>query len=134
MNSRGTLISQRISGETLASNDRVAMTPTDQPAAAGIQRYREFDRPRERGAERRSVTDGEDMPPPAHPAAAGIQRYREFDRPRERGAERRSVTDGEDMPSTREMPYEARESPVPITCAPPAFSRRPESCVRAAGQ
>src|ERR1700761_1912535 len=98
MNSRGTLISQRISGETLASNDRVAMTPTDQPAAAGIQRYREFDRPRERGAERRSVTDGEDMP------------------------------------STREMPYEARESPVPITCAPPAFSRRLEACVRAAGQ
>ena len=44
MNSRGTLISHRISGDTLASSDRVAMTPTVQPAAAGTQRYRELDR------------------------------------------------------------------------------------------
>src|SRR5271168_3038167 len=64
MNSRGALITHRISGETLASNDRVAMTPTVQPAAAGIQRYREFDRPPERDAERglASVTDREDIP------------------------------------------------------------------------
>jgi hypothetical protein len=37
MNSRGTLISQRIRGDTLATNDRVAMMPTVQPAAAGTQ-------------------------------------------------------------------------------------------------
>ena len=48
MNSRGTLISHRISGETLATSDSVAMTPTVQPAAAGTQRYREFDRLPER--------------------------------------------------------------------------------------
>lgn len=74
MNSRGTLIRYRISGDTLPSSDTVAMTPTVHPAAAGTQRYREFDRPR--GPERRpergpepglelgdaSVTDREDMP------------------------------------------------------------------------
>ena len=37
MNSRGTLISHRITGETLAISDRVAMMPTVQPAAAGTQ-------------------------------------------------------------------------------------------------
>ena len=34
-------MSQRSSGDTLASSDSVAMTPTVQPAAAGTQRYRE---------------------------------------------------------------------------------------------
>src|SRR5271170_8168946 len=53
MNSRGTLISHRITGDTLA------MTPTVQPAAAGTQRSREFDWLRRRGAVR--VTDGEDI-------------------------------------------------------------------------
>ena len=64
MNSRGTLISQRISGDTLPTRDTVAMTPTVQPAAAGTQRYREFGWLPERGPERRvaSVTDREDMP------------------------------------------------------------------------
>ena|ERR1700720_4643778 len=68
MNSRGTLISHRISGDTLAIRDRVAMTPTVQPAVAGTQRYREFGRLPERGPERgpeageASVTDREDMP------------------------------------------------------------------------
>lgn len=63
MNSRGTLMSQRISGDTLASSDSVAMTPTVQPAAAGTQRYREWDRLPERGPERgeASVTDREDI-------------------------------------------------------------------------
>ena len=59
MNSRGTLISHRISGDTLASKDRVAMTPTVQPAAAGTHRNRECDRLPERGVA--SVTDREDM-------------------------------------------------------------------------
>ena len=64
MNSRGTLISHRIPGDTLATSDNVAMTPTVQPTAAGTQRYREFDRLRNRGPERgvASVTDREDMP------------------------------------------------------------------------
>ena len=64
MNSRGTLISHRISGDTLASSDRVAMTPTVQPAAAGTQRYRELGRLLERGPERgeATVTDREDIP------------------------------------------------------------------------
>src|SRR3974377_2164629 len=64
MNSRGTLINHRISGETLASSDRVAMTPTVQPAAAGTQRYRELDRLLGWGPERgvASVTDREDIP------------------------------------------------------------------------
>ncbi|GAB1812856.1 hypothetical protein MUNTM_18930 [Mycobacterium sp. MUNTM1] len=66
MNSRGTLIRYLISGDTLPSSDTVAMTPTVHPAAAGTQRYREFDRPpgRKRGPERgdASVTDREDMP------------------------------------------------------------------------
>jgi hypothetical protein len=58
------LITHRISGDTLASNDNVAMTPTIQPAAAGTQRYRELDRPPERDAERgvARVTDREDIP------------------------------------------------------------------------
>src|ERR1700753_3009634 len=60
MNSRGTLISQRISGDTLANKDSVAMTPTVPPAAAGTHRYREFDRLLER--EVASVTDREDIP------------------------------------------------------------------------
>ncbi|GAS98099.1 uncharacterized protein RMCC_5064 [Mycolicibacterium canariasense] len=34
-NSRGTRITVRTSGETLANNDSVAMTPTIQPATAG---------------------------------------------------------------------------------------------------
>ena len=64
MNSRGTLINHRISGETLASSDRVAMTPTVQPAVAGTQRYRELDRLLGWGPERgvASVTDREDIP------------------------------------------------------------------------
>src|ERR1700722_8482393 len=64
MNSRGPLITHRISGDTLASNDNVAMTPTIQPAAAGTQRYRELGRPPERDPERgvASVTDREDIP------------------------------------------------------------------------
>ena len=40
MNSRGTLMTCRTSGDTLASSDSVAMTPTIQPAAAGTQRNR----------------------------------------------------------------------------------------------
>ncbi len=60
MNSRGTLISHRSSGDTLATRDTVAMTPTVQPAAAGTHRKRDFDRLPERGVA--SVTDREDMP------------------------------------------------------------------------
>src|SRR5271156_677669 len=60
MNSRGTLISHRSSGDTLASSDSVAMMPTPQPATTGTQRYREFDRFNERGVA--SVTDREDIP------------------------------------------------------------------------
>jgi len=59
MNSRGTLISHRITGDTLAISERVAMTPTVQPAAAGTQRSRELDWLRRRDAVR--VTDGEDI-------------------------------------------------------------------------
>src|ERR1700744_3978619 len=59
MNSRGTLISHRITGDTLAISDKVAMTPTVQPAAAGPQRSRELGWLRRRDAVR--VTDGEDM-------------------------------------------------------------------------
>src|SRR6202020_2706909 len=59
MNSLGTLISHRITGDTLAISDRVAMTPTVQPAAAGTQRSRELDWLRRRDAVR--VTDGEDI-------------------------------------------------------------------------
>ena len=60
MNSRGALISHRISGETLPISDSVAMTPTIQPAAAGTQRYRELAwLPVRRVA---TVTDREDMP------------------------------------------------------------------------
>ena len=70
MNSRGTLISHRTSGDTLANSETVAMMPTVQPAAAGTQRYRERDllrgpeRDPERGSGRGevSVTDREDMP------------------------------------------------------------------------
>ena len=51
MNSRGTLISHRITGDTLAISDSVAMTPTVQPAAAGTQRYRENRLPRPRRSE-----------------------------------------------------------------------------------
>jgi hypothetical protein len=59
MNSRGTLISHRITGDTLAISDNVAMTPTVQPLAAGTQRSRERDWLRGRDAVR--VTDGEDI-------------------------------------------------------------------------
>jgi hypothetical protein len=54
------LMSHRIRGDTLARSDRVAMMPTVQPAAAGTQRYRKFDRFNERGIA--SVTDREDIP------------------------------------------------------------------------
>jgi hypothetical protein len=60
MNSRGTLMSHRISGDTLANSDNVAMTPTIQPAVAGTQRYREFGRLPERG--NATITDREDIP------------------------------------------------------------------------
>ncbi|GLB86017.1 hypothetical protein Mkiyose1665_55810 [Mycobacterium kiyosense] len=60
MNSRGSWMSQRISGDRLASSDTVAMTPTVQPATAGSQWYRDDGRRTERGL--MSVTDGEDMP------------------------------------------------------------------------
>src|ERR1700730_14581039 len=59
MNSRGTRISHRITGETLAVSDKVAMTPPVQPAAAGTQRSRELDWLRRRDAVR--VTDGDDI-------------------------------------------------------------------------
>src|SRR5437764_11905624 len=64
MNSRGTLISQRITGDTLPISDTVAMTPTIQPAVAGTHRYREFGWLPERGPKRdvATVTDREDMP------------------------------------------------------------------------
>ena len=52
-------MAHRITGETLAISDRVAMTPTVQPAAAGTQRSRESDSLRGREAVR--VTDGEDI-------------------------------------------------------------------------
>ena len=60
MNSRGTLISHRKKGDTLAISDSVAILPTIQPAAAGTQRYREFDWLPERDVV--TVTDREDMP------------------------------------------------------------------------
>ena len=59
MNSRGTLIAHRITGDMLAISDSVAMTPTVHPAAAGTQRSREVDRLRGRDAV--SVTDREDI-------------------------------------------------------------------------
>ena len=59
MNSRGTRMAHRITGDTLAISDRVAMTPTVQPEAAGTQRSRESDSRRGREAVR--VTDGEDI-------------------------------------------------------------------------
>jgi hypothetical protein len=59
MNSRGTRMAHRITGDTLAISDRVAITPTVQPAAAGTQRSREVDSLRGRDAVR--VTDGEDI-------------------------------------------------------------------------
>ena len=59
MNSRGTLMTHRITGDTLAISDSVAMTPTVQPAAAGTQRSRDFDWLRGRDAVR--VTDCEDI-------------------------------------------------------------------------
>jgi hypothetical protein len=64
MNSRGALINHRIRGDTLPIRDRVAMTPTVQPAAAGTHRYREPDRLPERGPEAADarVTDREDKP------------------------------------------------------------------------
>jgi hypothetical protein len=43
-NSRGSLMSHRMPGETLAISDRVAMMPTIQPAAAGTHEYREAGR------------------------------------------------------------------------------------------
>ncbi|BBX96221.1 hypothetical protein MLAC_15150 [Mycobacterium lacus] len=51
----------RTSGDTLASNDRVAMTPTVQPAAAGTHRYREAGLLS--GRDFVTVTDREDIPP-----------------------------------------------------------------------
>jgi hypothetical protein len=59
MNSRGSLMTHRITGDTLAISDSVAMTPTVQPAAAGTQRSRDFGWLSERYAVR--VTDGEDI-------------------------------------------------------------------------
>src|SRR5581483_3544007 len=59
MNSRGTLMAHRITGDTLAISDSVAMTPTVHPAAAGAQRSREVDRLRGRDAVR--VTNREDI-------------------------------------------------------------------------
>src|ERR1700753_4456579 len=59
MNSRGTLISHRITGDTLAISDKVAISPTVQPAAAGTQRSRELGWLRRRDAV--GVTEGEDM-------------------------------------------------------------------------
>ncbi len=59
MNSRGTLMTHRITGDTLAISDSVAMTPTVHPAAAGTQRSREIDLARGRDAVR--VTDREDI-------------------------------------------------------------------------
>ena len=59
MNSRGALITHRITGDTLAISDSVAMTPTVQPAAAGTQRSRDLGWLSEREAVR--VTDGEDI-------------------------------------------------------------------------
>ena len=44
MNSRGTLMIHRTAGETLASNDKVAMMPTTQPAVAGTHENREAGR------------------------------------------------------------------------------------------
>ena len=41
MNSRGTFVRCRINGDTLDSSDAVAMTPRNQPAAAGTQWNRE---------------------------------------------------------------------------------------------
>ncbi|BBY36752.1 hypothetical protein MMAN_08860 [Mycobacterium mantenii] len=83
MNSRGTLIRYLINGDTLPSSDTVAMTPTVHPAAAGTQRYREFDRPR---GPRRGPERGPELGP-----GLGVA----------------SVTDREDMPSIREMLAEA---------------------------
>jgi hypothetical protein len=54
------LINHRINGDTLASRERLAMTPTVQPVVAGTHRYRELDRLPERGIA--SVTDREDIP------------------------------------------------------------------------
>ena len=59
MNSRGTLMTHRTTGETLAISDSVAMTPTVHPAAAGTQRSREVARLRRRDAVK--VTDREDI-------------------------------------------------------------------------
>ena len=49
MNSRGTRIAHRITGDMLASSDNVAAIPTAQAAAEGTQCNRVFERPRERG-------------------------------------------------------------------------------------
>ena len=43
-NSRGSLMTHRMPGETLAIRDKVAMTPTVQPAAAGTHQYRDVRR------------------------------------------------------------------------------------------
>src|SRR5579859_1369025 len=59
MNSRGTRMAHRITGDTLAISDRVAITPTVQPAAIGTQRSRELGLLRARDAVR--VTDCEDI-------------------------------------------------------------------------
>jgi hypothetical protein len=52
-------MTHRITGDTLAISDSVAMTPTTQPAAAGTQRSRDFGWLSGRYAVR--VTDGEDI-------------------------------------------------------------------------
>ncbi|BBX22880.1 hypothetical protein MTER_22910 [Mycolicibacter terrae] len=52
MNSRGTRMTQRITGDMLASSDNVAAVPTAQAAAAGTQCKREVERLRERGTVR----------------------------------------------------------------------------------
>ncbi|BBY35381.1 hypothetical protein MMIN_34420 [Mycolicibacter minnesotensis] len=48
MNSRGTRIAQRITGDMLASRDNVAAIPTAQAAVAGTQWNQVVARPRER--------------------------------------------------------------------------------------
>ncbi|GJO03670.1 hypothetical protein NJB1907f34b_24200 [Mycobacterium marinum] len=60
----------------LASSDRVAMTPTAQPAAAGTQSYREMCLPcTERGFV--TVTDREDIPyEPENPGEVAAESYR----------------------------------------------------------
>jgi len=59
MNSRGILMTHRITGDTVAISDSVAMMPTVQPAAAGTQRSRDGEWLRWRDAVR--LTDRDDI-------------------------------------------------------------------------